>query len=158
MNKNAILIILLLLSVAANIFLYLNKESSTDQKVEEEYIMEGDQRTGVPLKIEQKEYIMHEMRVYMEGVAMIHQGILENKPELLRKASDQSGRKTPPPQDIKEALPKGFLGMGMETRKLFDAIADSADARLYPELAHQQLNLLMNQCSACHSAYRIDVE
>ncbi len=159
MNKS-ILYLLLIVSVGANIYLATKscKDKSKTTQTEEPYRNDNDKRYSILLKKEHRDFVMGEMRTFIESMQLIQEGILEGNPELLFEAGQQSGTHAKPPQELRDALPKEFLQMGMATHKLFDAIADSARINFHPELAGRQMNMLFNKCIACHSTYRFEVQ
>lgn len=147
-----LLALLLALSAGLNVYL-LTKDSPQS---EEPYVMEGDTRTGIPLAEEHRQFVMDEMRTFMESMQQIHEGLMQNNPEMIIEAAKKSGTGVKPPKELRESLPKEFLQMGMVNHKLFDAIADSAKINFKPELTQMQMNELMNQCVTCHKTYRFD--
>lgn len=150
--KSGILFLLLVISVAFNIYLYKGNSEAA-----EPYRMEGDTRESVQVTAEQRQFVMSEMRGFVEGMEEIYQGILENNPHRIAEAAEKSGSHVKSPKALREALPKEFLQMGKKTHMLFDAIADSALSDYDRAVAEKQLGQLMNNCVACHSVYRFDL-
>lgn len=150
--KSTIFFLLLVISVAFNIYFFTQKP-----KPAEPFRMEGDARQSVVVTPEQRQFVMSEMRGFVEGMDEIYQGILENNPEKIARAAEKSGTHLKPPKALRDALPKEFLQMGMKTHKLFDAIADSAMDDYERAVTEKQLGRLMNNCVACHSMYRFDL-
>lgn len=153
--KKTGLILFLLLSIAINIFLGFNYFSKEDQKTS--YKMDDDTRQGVVVKPEHREFVLKEMRGFVESLQQIQQGVLENNPELITNAAQESGTHVMPPKELREALPENFLKMGMGTHKLFDAISESASKNYNPEQTQKQVNELLNRCIACHNTYRFEI-
>ena len=55
-------------------------------------------------------------------------------------------------------LPLGFKTMGLDTHQAFDQLAMDAEEFGDRDQVLSSLTTLMNNCVACHAAYRIEVE
>jgi|GEM_PF-1617467 hypothetical protein len=153
MKSNQILIILLIFSIGLNLFLWLKPETP-----KEAFRLEGDQRTEIQLKPEHKEFILREMRQFVESIHLINEGITNNEPEKIILAGAQSGTSVSPPKELVQSMPEAFLKMGRPTHKLFDTMADSARMNFNPSLAQKQLTELTSRCVNCHATYRLEAK
>jgi len=153
MKLTQILLIGFLLSVGLNLFLFF-------KPVEEKpsYRMEGDTRIEIELLPEHKEFILSEMRQFVESIHLINEGIVENDPSKIIKAGEKSGTSVNPPKELVQSVPKEFLKMGQPTHKLFDIMADSARTNFNPKTVQIQLTELTGRCVNCHSAYRLGIK
>lgn len=150
MKKNILLTAAFAISLALNAYLLINHRDSTKKTVR----LEGDSRIEVALKPEHREFVLKEMRQFVNGLNMINRGIAENKPKLIIKAGQQSGSEVNPPIGLVMSVPVNFLKMGRPTHKMFDEIADSARINYNPKTTQRQLVELTNRCVACHATYR----
>ena len=132
MNKKLIIILsLLIISAVINIVLLTGKKTTSA----EVYRMDTDNRISVKVKPEHKAFVMNEMRLFIESLQMVNEGINKNDPELIIRAAEQSGTSVHAPKDMIPLIPEGFMKMGGPTHKLFDIMADSARTNFNPELA-----------------------
>lgn len=143
---------LLLCSVLINVYLWTSKK----QPIEIERLP-NDHRISVKLSSPHREFMMNEMRNFVENVYKINQGLMENNPTMIMEAAYRSGSAVDAPDDLPPHLPKAFLKMGVPTHKLFDRIGDSAKINFKPQTTRRQLTRLMQKCVMCHSTYRVDV-
>lgn len=154
MKKTTIIILgLLLISVALNIALLGRKNKSAP----EVHRLASDDRISVSVKPEHKEFVMNEMRLFLESLQLVNEGINNNDPGLIIRAAAQSGSSVKAPKDMIPLIPEGFLKLGRPTHKLFDIMADSAQKNFNPEVARQQFATQINNCISCHKAYRMDI-
>lgn len=147
------LTLLLVLSVILNVFLY---KSSPDNGGHEPYRLENDHRESLVLEEKYRQHVMAEMRGFVKSMELIQEGILEKDPDLVIEGGQKSGQGAKPDPELREALTKDFLKMGMQTHQLFDAIADSAKTNFNPETTSRQLYILTTKCNACHDTFRFD--
>lgn len=116
-----------------------------------------DNRIVIKMSKENREYIMAEMRGFLESVHNIHEGITENDFERIAKVGKESGicKKENVPVGLLRTLPIEFKEMGMNTHKLFDEIARNAKENQNKEIAQKKLSRILNHCIACHRMYQI---
>lgn len=150
-----ITIILLVLSVFLNIGL-IYKFFYEGEKV----VLAKDGRSEIKMSKENREFVMSEMRGFLESVQKINDGITTNNPEIITKVSQQSGtcKVDAVPQGLVKSLPYEFKQMGFQTHELFDVISKMAKKNYDRQQTQEKLNQLLNNCVACHKTYKISVE
>lgn len=151
MNKS--ILILAVVSVLVNmglIYLFLIKGETKESE---------DLRTEITMTADHKEFVFVEMREFLESVQQINAGILEGKPEKIINAGKKSGSSVIAyaPQGLLKTLPSGFKALGFSTHDIFDEIAKSAEQNYDEKQTQKQLGTLLNNCVACHRAYKISV-
>jgi len=117
-------------------------------------------RTEIKMPKENREFIMKEMRGFLESVQKINEGIAKNDPEIIAKVGNQSGtcKVNQVPQGMIRSLPFEFKQMGFETHELFDEMAKMANENYNRQHTQEKLNQLLNNCVACHKTYKITAE
>ena len=91
----------------------------------------SDGRQALLLEAGERDLVLAEMRGFLEAVQAV-------------------------PGSLVGKLPLSFKKLGLDTHKKFDMLALDADELEDPEHSLQQLSELMQNCVACHAAYRID--
>lgn len=153
--KKAILFSILLVSVGTNIFFIF---SSNKKQNSGPCRLGDDKRISIAVKTEHKEFVMHEMRTFIESLSLISDRMTAGDTGKIIKAGRRSGIHVDPPKELVQSLPKNFLQMGRPAHRLFEAIADSAANNFNPATTQRQINMLLVKCTACHSTYRFDVK
>lgn len=151
MKVKQLLTLVFILSIGLNLYSFLQPKE--ERKI---YRLEGDTRTEIYVKPEHKEFVLNEMREFVEGLHLISQGIANNEPEKIIEAAKRSGTSVKAPKELVQSMPKSFMQMGQPTHQLFDTMADSARINFNPETAQKQLVELTNRCVNCHSTYRLE--
>jgi hypothetical protein len=122
-----------------------------------EVIQLENNRQAIVVSEENKEYVLAEMRSFLESVQQINQGILEENPELIISASNNAGNvmagKTP--KGLMGKLPISFKKLGFATHDLFDQISKETKDHFDVKKTQKKLNLLLNNCVTCHRTYTI---
>jgi hypothetical protein len=122
-----------------------------------EVIQLENNRQAIVISEENKEYVLAEMRSFLESVQQINQGILEENPELIIKASNNAGNvmagKTP--KGLMGKLPISFKKLGFATHDLFGQISQETKDHFDVKKTQKKLNLLLNNCVTCHRTYTI---
>ena len=121
--------------------------------------VDKDGRVAVELTQGNADFALDEMRVFLESVQQINQGILNENAKQIEKAAKKSGGVVidHAPKGMLASLPLGFKKLGFATHDLFDEIADSIHINKNFNQTHSQLSKLLNNCVACHKAYKIQV-
>lgn len=116
-----------------------------------------DGRSEIKMTTENREFVMAEMRLFLESIKMINEGLAENNPTKIVSINQQSGvcKVDVVPQGLIKSLPVGFKTMGMQTHDYFDKIAKIAKENYSQKEIQKELNSLMNNCVACHRTYKI---
>lgn len=118
-----------------------------------------DGRSEIKMTPENREYVMAEMRGFLESVQKINEGIAKNDPKIIEKVGHESGscKVDGVPKGLVKSLPLGFKKMGFETHELFDVMAKMAQENYDRQQTQEKLNQLLNNCVACHKTYKISV-
>lgn len=150
-----ITIVALFISLVANAVL-IYKFFYQGEKVE----LAKDGRTEIKMPEENREFIMKEMRGFLESVQQINEGIAKNDPQIIAKVEKQSGtcKINEVPQGMIRSLPLGFKEMGFNTHELFDAMAKMAQKNYDRQQIQEKMNQLLNNCVSCHKTYKITAE
>ena len=120
MNKLIIYKGLLALSILMNVGLvykfFLQGEDVKNSK---------DGRSEIKMSSQNREFVMAEMRLFLESIKTINEGLVENNPSKIASISQQSGvcKVDAVPKGLIKSLPIGFKSMGMQTHDYFDEIA-----------------------------------
>ena len=118
-----------------------------------------DGRSEIKMTPENREYVMAEMRGFLESIQKINEGIAKNDPTIIEKVGQESGsyKVDGVPKGLVKSLPLGFKKMGFETHELFDVMAKMAKENYDRQQTQEKLNQLLNNCVACHKTYKISV-
>ena len=119
----------------------------------------NDSRTAVLMSEDNRDFVLEEMRDFLESIQQINEGVLENKPEKIINAGTKSGGSVieHAPKGLLKTLPSGFKALGFSTHDLFDEIAKNAKNNYNPKETQKQVNILLNNCVSCHKSYKISV-
>ena len=144
-----ILIFSILLNIGL-IYLFVIKGETTKS---------NDNRTAVLMSEGNKDFVLEEMRDFLESIQQINEGIQENTPEKIINAGNKSGGSviTHAPKGLLKSLPSGFKALGFSTHDLFDEIAKNAQNNYTPKKTQKQMNTLLNNCVSCHKSYKISL-
>jgi hypothetical protein len=118
-----------------------------------------DHRVAIELTEPNKEFALKEMRVFLESVQQINEGIMNKDSGQIIKAARKSGNEVviQSPKGMMASLPIGFKKLGFSVHDKFDEIADSIRVNNDFKYAQLEMNTLLNSCIACHRAYKIVV-
>lgn len=122
--------------------------------------MSDDQRLAVILKPQERNFVLGEMRMLLEGVQGITAGLAAADMKQVSDSARGIGMATAADvnPNLMLKLPLEFKQQGMAVHKQFDQLADMADsgassAKLTAMLADQ-----LSACVACHSIYSLKAE
>ena len=154
MIKKILFISLLLISVGINIVLIRKMFVGNTQK------LPNDTRVSIIVSQFNKDFVMHEMRTFVEALHQINLGIEQNNPALIAKVAYASGGSVADhaPAGLIASLPIEFKTLGFDTHAKFDEIAESAEKNFDPKQTHSQVTELLGNCVACHKMFRMDVK
>ena len=146
--------ILIVLSVLLNIsliYLFIFKGETTKT---------NDNRIAVVMTPDNTDFVLNEMRDFLESIQQINEGILNNDARKIIDAGKKSGGSVidHAPKGLIKSLPIGFKKLGFATHNIFDEIKESAEANFIPKNTQIQLNKLLNNCTACHKSYKISTK
>lgn len=120
----------------------------------------SDGRTAILLAPGERDLVLTEMRGFLSAVQAITRASVEQDAGKAAAAARQVGmaNQQEVPASLVAKLPLGFKKLGFDTHSRFDQLALNAEqfgdaGAVLPELAE-----LMQNCIACHAAYRFDPE
>lgn len=120
----------------------------------------SDGRTAILLAPGERDLVLSEMRGFLSAVQAITQAGVDQDVKKAVAAARQVGmaNQREVPASLIAKLPLAFKKLGFDTHSRFDQLALNAEqfedaGAVLPELAG-----LMQNCVACHAAYRIDPE
>ena len=120
----------------------------------------SDGRTSIVLTSGERDLVLTEMRGFLIAVQQITQGVVDDDSGAIAVAARRAGgaatHEVPP--SLVGKLPIEFKRLGFDTHSQFDRLA--LDTEQLGDAAHAQraLATLMQNCVACHAAYRFDLE
>ncbi|THF47956.1 hypothetical protein E6C50_16110 [Flavobacterium supellecticarium] len=146
--------VIFLLSVFLNfglIYVFFIRGSDVEKKT--------DNRIVIKMTNQNREYIMTEMRSFLENVQIIQKAIISNDLDEITLAATASGacKKQDIPVGLLRTLPLEFKKLGMNTHDLFDQIACSTKENYNKEEIQEKLIQILNNCVSCHKVYKIAV-
>ena len=144
------MIVLLLLVIAGGIYKFIFQGSVSGGT---------DGRTAIQLDAGERDVVLAEMRAFLASVQQVTAGIAENDPGRVAQHARKSGKaaQAAVPGTLMGKLPMEFKQLGLDTHTRFDQLAMDAEDMGDVSHALSQLSTLMQNCVACHEAYRIDV-
>jgi cytochrome c556 len=149
-NKCLGIIVLLFLVIAGGTYKFLFQGSVAEST---------DGRMSIRLDAGERDLVLTEMRQFLESIQKITEGITEADMQLVAEYARKSGRAAQGavPGTLVGKLPMQFKKLGSDTHARFDQLA--LDAEEFGDGGHvlSQLSILMQNCVACHAAYRIDI-
>ena len=154
MIKKILFISLLVLSVGVNVVLIRKMFVGNTQ------VIPNDTRVSIIVSQSNKDFVMHEMRTFVEALHQINVGIEQNDPALIAKVARASGGSVAghAPAGLLASVPAEFKTIGFDTHGKFDQIAESAEKNFDPKVTRGQVTELLSNCVACHKMYRMDVK
>lgn len=117
-------------------------------------------RVEILLDDKERQLVLSEMRAFLESVQQISEGISGNDMKQVAASARNVGLASQQavPGTLVAKLPLSFKKLGRDTHAKFDEIA--LDAEQFEDGGHSlsQLAKLMQNCVACHAAYRFETE
>lgn len=119
-----------------------------------------DGRTAILLKGAERDFILGEMREFLEGVQEITGAIGEGDMKTIVEVGTKLGSEAVGgvPVAIMSKLPIDFKSLGVDTHGLFDKVAATAKETDDPKILSSAVSELLGNCTTCHSGYRLGVE
>jgi hypothetical protein len=150
-----ILIIALFLSIGLNVFLayiFLVKG--------ETMAIPNDNRVAIITTKENKEFVMAEMRGFLETVKAINDGMIENNPDKIIVAAHKAGGAATEhaPAGLLKVLPISFKKLGFDTHDKFDELAETVKTRYDKDQTQKQLSNILGNCTSCHQSYKFETK
>ena len=154
MIKKILFISLLVISVGVNVVLIRKMFVGNTQ------VLPDDTRVSIIVSQSNRDFVMHEMRTFVEALQQINVGIAQNDPALIAKVARASGGSVVghAPAGLLASIPAEFKTIGFDTHGKFDQIAESAEKNFDPKHTAAQVTELLGNCVACHKMYRMDVD
>ncbi len=154
MIKKILFISLLVISIGVNVVLIRKMFVGNTQ------VIPNDTRVSIIVSQSNKDFVMHEMRIFVEALHQIHVGIEQNDPALIAKVARASGGSVAghAPAGLLASVPAEFKTIGFDTHGKFDQIAESAEKNFDPKVTRGQVTELLSNCVACHKMYRMDID
>jgi len=151
MNKKCtVIIVFLLLVIGGGIYKFIFQGSVSEST---------DGRIAVHLDAGETDLVLMEMRMFLNAVQEIVKGVNENDMKLVAEAARRVGKEAQlaVPGTLMGKLPIELKKLGFDTHTKFDQLAMDAEELGDSGHALEQLATLMQNCVACHAAYRLDI-
>jgi hypothetical protein len=150
MNKTCIgITLILLLVIGGGAYKFLIQGSVTAS---------SDGRLAILLTPGERDMVLGEMRSFLASVQQITQAISEDELDKAVEAAKKSGMAAQGavPGSLIGKLPMEFKKLGFDTHSKFDQLAMDTKDLGDGSQTLSGLATLMQNCVACHAAYRID--
>lgn len=117
-------------------------------------------RETIVLNVAERELVLAEMRDFLQATQQITAALADEQPEAAARAAHRVGAqaRAAVPASLVAKLPLGFKQLGFDTHQRFDRLALDAEELGDRAIVLRQLGALMNNCIACHAAYRLDTD
>lgn len=119
-----------------------------------------DGRTAIVLEAPERDVLLREMRLLLEGVQAITAGL--EKDDLAAVATAARGLGTGMSGEVPPALitklPLEFKTLGLSVHRDFDQIALDAERPGLAKHTLGQMSAVLQKCVACHRTYRLRTE
>lgn len=154
MNKLSLsIIVVLLLVIILGAYKFVFQGSVAN-------IKSDDGRTAIVLLPSEKDLILDEMRGFLSASQQIIQAVSQDDMQNVVIAAKKVGlaAQEEVPGSLVGKLPMAFKKLGFDTHTKFDELAMDAGDMEDKEQTLKLLAELMQNCVACHAAYRLDLE
>jgi len=151
MNKKCIVIVVFLLMVIlAGVYKFIFQGDVSQS---------ADGRATIHLNAGERDLVLAEMRAFLNSVQQIIQGVSDNDMKHIAEYSRMAGKaaQAEVPGTLMARLPLQFKQLGFDTHAKFDQLAMDAEDLEDNQHVLLQLSTLMQNCLACHAAFRIDI-
>jgi len=118
-----------------------------------------DGRTAIIMTAPERDLILGEMRVFLEGVQTIVEAIAIDDMETVATTATMVGMAATggEPAQLIAKLPLDFKTFGMGTHQAFDDLAAEATDMGDSKIVLAKLGEILLRCTSCHEGYRFDV-
>jgi len=118
----------------------------------------NDSRVAVTMSADNTDFVLDEMRDFLESIQQINEGILTNDAQKIIDAGKKSAGSVieHAPKGLIKTLPIGFKNLGFSTHAMFDEIRENAETNFNTKNTQVQLNKLLNNCVACPKSFKIE--
>jgi mono/diheme cytochrome c family protein len=128
------------------------------------FVIEGstqkstDNRLAIQLTPGEKDLVLAEMRAFLASVQQITHGVSSKDMKLIASSARTVGlaAQQDVPGSLMGKLPLSFKQLGRDTHAQFDLLALDAEQLEDENHSLAQLGSLMQNCVACHAAYRLE--
>jgi mono/diheme cytochrome c family protein len=119
----------------------------------------SDGRTAIMLDEGERDLVLAEMRAFLATAQQITAAVASDNIEAVAASARAVGHAAQQavPGTLMGKLPMPFKKMGMDTHTKFDELAADAEQLGDGNHALGQLSTVMQNCVACHAAYRIEL-
>jgi len=120
----------------------------------------SDGRVAIVMSGSERDMVLGEMRAFLEAVQTVTQGVVDNDLKGMVAAARRVGGEAQhgAPASLVAKLPLEFKKLGFDTHARFDQLAQNATDLGDTADALTELAELLQNCTACHATYRIEVE
>lgn len=115
----------------------------------------GDDRTAVPLDVEQRVAVLQEMRTMLGSVDGVLRGVARWDTAAIRAAALQSGTAAAADPSLEAILPPQWLEIAMRTHTGFDSLTARVGAGAGRDSVVAHLARITPECVRCHATYRL---
>ena len=117
-----------------------------------------DNRLAIQVTAGEKDMVLAEMRAFLASVQQITHGVSSKDMQLIATSARTVGlvAQQGMPGSLMGKLPLEFKQLGRNTHEQFDLLALDAEQLEDAEHSLSQLGALMQNCVACHAAYRLE--
>jgi hypothetical protein len=146
-----IVVAVLLLAIAGLVYKFMFQGS---------VVAASDGRQAIVLNAAERDLVLTEMRAFLDAVQKITDSVAKKDLKAAAQAAKAVGHAAQQavPGTLIGKLPIAFKTLGFDTHQKFDLLALDAGQLGDPTQTLAQLSTLMQNCVACHAAYRIDLE
>lgn len=117
----------------------------------------ADTRIPVWLNEIEHEFVLAEMRGFVESLQLVLSGLAKDDMKTVAEAAKKSGKATAnnAPSTLGKKFPSAFAMLGGATHQLWDKLAAEAEDMGNKNELLKQLGILLNNCVTCHASYRL---
>lgn len=120
----------------------------------------SDQRQIIFLSLEEKNYLLREMRTLLKAIHNTHIGLLEGKYDIAYEYAKKSGNEMMEEmkshKEMMQKFPMEFKKLGFAIHEKFEILAESLHKKDEKEIK-KNLVEVTSTCIACHEMYKIEV-
>ena len=119
-----------------------------------------DGRTAVLLSSGEKDFVLTEMRGFLETVQSINEALGNDDLKTVVEEATKSGKASlgGVPAPLMAKLPLEFKQLGIDTHTEFDKLADLAKTAKSSKQVTARLGQLLLNCTGCHASYKLKIE
>lgn len=118
-----------------------------------------DNRVAITLSVAEKDVVLGEMRLLLEGLQGIISGLSNSDFKKVEVSARGNGMVMA--QDVNPALmlklPIEFKSVGIGVHKAFDDLADNIEGK-DSKVILSEIDSIMDSCIGCHATYKLSIE